>query len=289
MNNMASRKEISRLVTDMNITMELGRPSRNSQGICSMPLHLTISATLLPETPVNPAIVPNSPLTSPVARSIPSDNNSSAAMDTSNSNTPVPISMQDKQVEVLTPCMRQHGRFVVPECKQLQPGTVIFFEDLPFIVSANGKIYNYTGGNMKQLYIADPSEHKFLVYKANRPGTLSNILESVLGMLPGFHQKENNASQNTKEIEEQDQATPEASMIDTIGTLDNSHSGKNLKAGNDIDNVTENNAFLGNVHNTSDIVDFCANVSAHSNTHSSDIFLYIPKLCFQIPVHTMKC
>ena len=39
---------------------------------------------------------------------------------------------------------------------------------------------------MKQLYIADPSEHKFLVNKANRPGTLFNILESVLGMLTGF-------------------------------------------------------------------------------------------------------
>ena len=39
---------------------------------------------------------------------------------------------------------------------------------------------------MKQMYIADPSEHKFLVNIANRPGTLSNILESVLGMLPGF-------------------------------------------------------------------------------------------------------
>ena len=54
--------------------------------------------------------------------------------------------------------MRQHDRFVDPEGKPLQPGTIIFCEDVPFIVSANGKIYNYTGGNIKQLYIADPSE-----------------------------------------------------------------------------------------------------------------------------------
>ena len=206
----------------MNITMGSGRPSRNSQGICNTPLHPTISATPLPETPVNPAMVPNLPITSPVARSIHPDNNSSAAMDTSNSNTPVPISMQDKEVEVFTPCIRQHDRFVDPKNKPLQPGMVIFWKDLPFIVSANGKIYNYMEGNMKQLHIADPSEHKFLVNEANRPGTLSNILDSVLGMLPGFCWKQSIASNNTKEIEEQEQATPEVSTIDTIGTLDNS-------------------------------------------------------------------
>ena len=71
------------------------------------------------------------------------------------------MSMQDKQVEILMPCMRQQDRFVYPEGKPLQPGTVIFCEDLLFIVSANGKIFNYTRSNMKQLYIADPSEHKF--------------------------------------------------------------------------------------------------------------------------------
>ena len=125
--------------------------------------------------------------------------------------------------------MRQHDRFVDPKGKPLEPGIVIFCKDLPFIVSANGKIYNYTEGNMKQLYIADPSKHKFLVNEANRPGTLSNILDSVLGMLPGFWQKQSITSHNTKEIEEKEQATPEASKIDTIGTLDNSNRGKTFK------------------------------------------------------------
>ena len=106
--------------------------------------------------------------------------------------------MQDKQVEVLTPCTRQYDRFVDPKGKPLQPGMVIFCEDLPFIVSANGKIYNYTGGDMKQLYIPDPSKHKFLVKEANRPGTLSNILDSVLGMLPGFNKKQHSALHTTK-------------------------------------------------------------------------------------------
>ena len=68
-------------------------------------------------------------------------------------------------------------------------GTVIYCDDLPFIVSANGKMCNSTGGNMKELYTADPSKHKFLVNEANSLGTLSNILGSVLGMLAGFLQK----------------------------------------------------------------------------------------------------
>ena len=63
---------------------------------------------------------------------------------------------------------------------------------------------------MKQLYIADPSEHNFLVNEANRSSTLSNILDTVLGMVPGFHRKQYNALHNTKEIGEHEQATPEA-------------------------------------------------------------------------------
>ena len=39
---------------------------------------------------------------------------------------------------------------------------------------------------MNHLYITDPGEHRFLVREANRPSTFSNILDSVLGLLPGF-------------------------------------------------------------------------------------------------------
>ena len=275
---MASLKEISRLVTDMNITTGSGRPSRNIQGICNTLLHPIISATLLPETPMNQAMVPNAQVTSPVARSIHPDNNSSATMDTSSPNTPVAISMQDKKVEVLMLCTRQHDRFVDPKGKPLQPGIATFCKDLPFTVSANGKIYNYTGGNMEQLYIADPSKHKFLVNETNRPGTLSNILDSVLGMLPGFCQKQSIASHNMKENEEQEQATPEASTIDTLSTLDNLNSSK---TGNNIENVTEISAFLDNIHNTSDIADFHA--YTQNDTHSSNIFPMHTKTIFPNP------
>ena len=188
---MASCKEISRLVTNMNVTTGSDRPSRNSQGIYNTPLQPTMSTNLLPETPANPATVPSTPVASPLARSILPDNRSHAVTDTSNPKSSLTIPSQDKQVEVLTPCTRQHDRFVDPTGKPLQPGTVIFCEDLPFIVSNNSKIYNYTGGNMKQLYIADPSKHKFLVKEANRSSTFANILDSVLGLLPGFCKRQN--------------------------------------------------------------------------------------------------
>ena len=42
-------------------------------------------------------------------------------------------------------------------------------------------------GNTKQIYIADPREHRFLVNEANRPGAIANILGSVLRMLPEIH------------------------------------------------------------------------------------------------------
>ena len=44
---------------------------------------------------------------------------------------------------------------------------------------------------MKQLYAADPREQKYLVNEANRPGTITNILSSVLSMLPGFCKTQN--------------------------------------------------------------------------------------------------
>ena len=188
---MASHKEIGKLVTDMNRTAGSGRPSRNSQGIHSASLQTTMPTTPVPETLVNNATAPHSPVKILLARNTSSQGNSSTVMDTSNTNTPLPmpIATQDTkhQVEVLTPCTRQYDRFVDPKGRPLQLGTIIFCEDLPLIVSANGQIYNYTGSNMKQLYVADTREHKFLVNEANRPGTITNILGSVLSMLPGFH------------------------------------------------------------------------------------------------------
>ena len=147
---MASCKEISRLVTDMNITTGSGRPSRNNQGICKTLLQPTMLMTLLSETPLNPATVPSLPCASPLGRSILPDNSSHTVMDTSNPNSPVPISSQVRQVEVLMPCTRQHHRFVDPKGKPLQSCMVIFCDELLFIVSNNGKyiiIWEATGNS----------------------------------------------------------------------------------------------------------------------------------------------
>ena len=161
---------------------------------------------------------------------------------------------------MLTPCTRQHDRFVDHTGKPLQPGTVTVCEDLPFIISSNGKIYNLTGGNIKQLYIADPSEHKFLVKAANNPSTFSNILGSVLGLLPRFHRRQDQTN-NSKDVEDQKQATPEASTIETINTI---HSGNSLEISNHADTTSEDNA--------SDLADFYANESIHHDRHDPGFF-----------------
>ena len=192
MDSMASHKEISKLVTDMNHTVGSGRPSRNSQEICDPTLQPTpTSTTPVPETPANTTAVLHTPIKTPQARGTPSAGNNSIVQDVSNTNTPTSmlVASQDRQhqVEVLTSCTRQYNRFVDPQGRPLQPCTVIFCDDFPCIVSANGRIYNYTGGNNKQIYIADPREHRFLVNEGNRPGDIANILDSVLRMVTGFH------------------------------------------------------------------------------------------------------
>ena len=251
---------MSRLVTDMNITTGSGRPSWNSQGICNTLLQPTRPTTLLPETPVIPATIPSTPVNLPLARSILPDNRSHAATDTPISNSLIAIPTHDKQIEVLTPCMQQHDRFVDPSGKPLQPGTVIICEDLPLVVSSNGRIYNFTGGNMKQLYIADPSEHKFLVKAANSPSTFCNILGSVLGLLPGFHRRQNQI--NSSEEDDQEQAVTEASTIESINTI---HSAKGLEWGNHVDTISEDN--------TSDLANFCTNEIIHYDIHDAGLFI----------------
>ena len=130
-----------------------------------------------------------------------------------------------RQVEALTPCVRQNDRFFDPSGNPLQPGTVIVCKDLPFVVSNKGKIYNFMGGNMKQLYITDPSEHKFLVTSANSPSTFSNIFSSVLGLFPRFSNRQSHI--NKHKDEDQKQSATEASTIETLSTS-NSNKGMNL-------------------------------------------------------------
>ena len=192
----ASCKEMNRLVTNINITTGSDRPSRNSQGILNTLLQPAMPTTPLPEMSVNPATLPSTPVNPTLTRS----NSSHTVTDTSA--LWLVILAQVKQAEVLTPYTGQCDRFVDPTGKPLQPGTVIVCEDLSFIVYSNGKIYNFTGGNMGQLYITDPSKHKFTVKAANSPSTFSNILGSVLGLLPGFCRRHNQAN-NSKDVEDQ--------------------------------------------------------------------------------------
>ena len=66
-------------------------------------------------------------------------------------------------------------------------------------MSNNGKINNFVEGSFKQLYVADPSEHKFLLSLANSPSTFSSIINSVLSLLPGFSSKQTNSNKHTDE------------------------------------------------------------------------------------------
>ena len=127
---MASHQEISKLVTDMNLTAGSGRPSRNIQGIHGASSQPTMPRTLLPETPVNVTTALHTPVTTPPARSASSQGNNSRVINTSGPNTPMPMptTTQERhhQVEVLNPCTRQYDRFVDPQGRPLQPGTVMF-------------------------------------------------------------------------------------------------------------------------------------------------------------------
>ena len=214
---MASHREINRLTTDKNTITGSGRPSRNSQGIHSTSQHPTRYTTIPLEAqsvPVNPQF----------SRSVLTENGSYHA----SSSTSTPPSQS--QVEALTPCMRQNDRFVNPSGNPLQPGTVIVCNDLRFVVSNHGKIYNFMGGNMKQLYITDPSKHKFLVTSANSPSTLSNIFNSVLGLFLRFSNRQSNT--NKHKNEDQKQSTTEASNIEKICTT-NTSKGMSLSTSTD--------------------------------------------------------
>ena len=74
---------------------------------------------------------------------------------------------------------------------------------------------------MKQLYIADPSKHKFIVKAANCPSTFSSMVGPVFSLLPGFHSRKNQTN-NSKDVEDQKQVTQvtsKASGIETVNTV----------------------------------------------------------------------
>ena len=170
----------------MNTIPSNGMPSRNSQGICNMsqhPMEYTASQSDQQCTPVN----------TPLPRNVLTANDPN--QDSTLADTP---SFQ-RQVESFTPCVRQNDRFVDPSGKPLQPGTVIICDKIPFVVSNNGKMYNFTGGSFKQLHVTDPSEHKFLVSLTNSPSTFLSIINYIISLLPGFGSKQTNPNKHTND------------------------------------------------------------------------------------------
>ena len=125
-NTMASCREISRLTTVMNTIPGSGRPSRNSQGICNVSQHsmgYTTSPSEQQGTPVN-TLLPRSVLTK---NGPDQDSNSSST------------THSQRQIAFFTACARQNDRFVDPSGNPLKPGTIIICDNIPFIVSNNGK------------------------------------------------------------------------------------------------------------------------------------------------------
>ena len=233
---MASCREISRLTTDMNTIPGSGRPSRNSQGIHNVSQHsmgYTTSPSEQQGTPVN-TLLPRSVLTK-----------NGPGQDSSSSSTPP----SQRQVESFTPCIRQNDRFVNPSGKPLPPGTIIICNNIPLVVSNNGKIDNFTGGSINQLYVTDPSEHKFLVMLANSPSTFSNIINSVIGLFPKFNNRQNNSDKPKGKL--QTQSVTKASNFKILHNT-NGNTGISLSA----DTIQE--------VNVSDLVDLSMDAGHHN-------------------------
>ena len=80
---------------------------------------------------------------------------------------------------------------------------------------------------MKQLYVTDHSEHKFLVPLANSPSSFSSIINSVLGFFPRFNNKQNNSNKHKGKHQ---QSVTEASNFKTVRNT-NGNKGMNLSTG----------------------------------------------------------
>ena len=122
-------------------------------------------------------------------------------------------------------------------------------------MSNNGKIYNVTGGSFKQLYVTDPSKHKFLVSLANSPGTFSSIINSVIGLFPRFKSKQANSDKHKNEHQAQSIIGP--SNSETLHN--NGNKGINVST----DNIPE--------VDVSDLVDLSTDVVHHDVLHNPSL------------------
>ena len=244
-NTMASHRELSKLSIDLNTAPSSSRPSKNSRGICHLSPHTTGNNSTQSDQP-------GMPKNTPLPRRVPTDN--SPEQDSALATTP-----SQGPVESFTPCVRQNNRFVNPSGNPLQPGTVIICNKLPFVVSNNDKIYNFTGGHFKQLYIADPSKHKFLASLANSSGTFSSLLSSALKLF-GFSNSQ--MQSNTNQI----QPIIEASSSQVF----NSNKSKKLNVSMDTISEVDVSDFAV-VNPNVEHGDICNNMSPHETLYENSI------------------
>ena len=99
-------------------------------------------------------------------------------------------------------------------------GTIIIYDKILFIVSNNGKIYNFTGGSFKQLYVTDPSKHKFLASLANSPSTFSSIINSIISLLPRFGSKQTNPNKTNENQKQTIMETSNTKAFNNNGNVD---------------------------------------------------------------------
>ena len=109
---------------------------------------------------------------------------------------------------------------------------------------------------MRQLYIADPRKHKFLVTAANSLSTFSNIFSSVLGLFPRFGNRQSQVSKHKDE--DQEQSATEASTIETIH---NTNRTKGMDLSNNADTIPEDDVL--------DLVNLSADVSIHHDAQDT--------------------
>ena len=91
--------------------------------------------------------------------------------------------------------------------------------------------------------------------------------------LPGFHERQNHTN-NSKDVEDKEQATTEVSTIQMINTIPN---GKSSEISNNVNATSEDNA--------SDLGNLCTNKSIYHDMHDAGFFP--TKIYFQI-AHVMK-
>ena len=158
-------------------------------------------------------------------------------------------------------------------------------------MSNNGKIYNFTGGRFKQLYVTDPSKHKFLFRLANSPSTFSSIVNSVIGQFPRFSSKQTNSDKHKSKS--QAQSIIKASSSETLSN--NSNKGMNVSTDTisevDVSDLVDlsSDAVHHNVHDNPSLHDnlFQNSMRKEMLTHYNRIVIVFSRISFSLLIQTI--